>query len=463
MNGVADQEPLGFGRREFRRKRHGFMGGEHEVEAGILPDMLAPVSPIVGPPRLKEGVELIVAGVGPDLDDAERSRDARRHIRPPVRPLAPAGIVGGQAFAGFEVPAADGDAVDLEGFGLGLVLGHIGADQRAFACGGDFGEVKHVRLVPAPLAGAPLAAAETDGSRRVTISRVWRMRPASAACWVISRDRRSAREGAFLFGPLRGQHFDHVGDEVGQGFDLSLKRISIHQKRVLRVIHPVDGPAQANEVVGDAGQVGVEGIAGRGSGHEHEPPVWKRLTRGLAGRGATGNGDAGEAERFAGVVFAEGRRQKGKPSAMVSRLGGGKLLLVLGPGPPHSGTRAVEEGDGSLHIVTNGVVELVQVLGRARLSFFRVVGHLLEEMDADALHFDGDDLSVDQRALEEPTLVVDLIALEADVAAVRFLVAAGLANLRQDGACDPFSESFGLGLPARSKDQTVDAEFVDRE
>src|SRR5271165_5395365 len=62
------------------------------------------------------------------------------------RPLAPAGIVGGQALASFEVPAVDGDAVDLEGLRLGLVLGHIGADQRALACRGDFGEVEHVRL-----------------------------------------------------------------------------------------------------------------------------------------------------------------------------------------------------------------------------------------------------------------------------------------------------------------------------
>ena len=107
MDGVADHEPLGFGRREFRRKRHGFMGGEHEIKARILPDMLAPVSPVVGPPRLKEGVELIVAGVGADLGDPERRRDARRHIRPPVRSLAPAGIVGGQALAGFEVATVD--------------------------------------------------------------------------------------------------------------------------------------------------------------------------------------------------------------------------------------------------------------------------------------------------------------------------------------------------------------------
>ena len=94
-----------------------------------------------------------------------------------------------------------------------------------------------------------------------------------------------------------------------------------------------------------------------------------------------------------------------------------EAVLLLGAGPPRAGPRAVEEGDGSLHIVTNSVVELVQVLVRARRPHFRIVGHLLEEMDADALHFDGDDLGVEKGALEEPTLIIDLIALEADVAA----------------------------------------------
>ena len=90
-------------------------------------------------------------------------------------------------------------------------------------------------------------------------------------------------------------------------------------------------------------------------------------------------------------------------------------------------------------------MELVQVLVRARRPHFRIVGHLLEEMDADALHFDGDDLGVEQRALEEPTLVIDLIVLEADVAAGS-LVAAGLANLRQDRARDPLRKRLASGF-----------------
>src|SRR5208282_1079183 len=119
-----------------------------------------------------------------------------------------------------------------------------------------------------------------------------------------------------------------------------------------------------------------------------------------------------------------------------------------------SGSRAVEERDGSLHIVTNGVVELVQVLVCARRPHFRIVGHLLEEMNADTLHFDRDDLGVEKSALEEPTLVIDLIALEADKAAVGYLVSAGLADRGQHLTRDPFSEAFCFRLSAR-EDQTV--------
>ena len=143
--------------------------------------------------------------------------------------------------------------------------------------------------------------------------------------------------------------------------------------------------------------------------------------------------------RFAGVVFVV---------LSPAEVGSVEADLPLGAGPPRAGPGAVEEGECSLHIVTNSVVELVQVLVRARRPHFRIVGHLLKKMDADALHFDGNDLGVQQRALEEPALVIDLIARETDVAAGA-LVAAGLANLRQDRACDPFAEALGLGLPAR--------------
>src|SRR5208282_4010002 len=174
--------------------------------------------------------------------------------------------------------------------------------------------------------------------------------------------------------------------------------------------------------------------------------VWPRTAR-------TGNGDAGEAGRFAGVVFVV-------MSPVES--GSAEALLLLGAGPPRAGPCAIEEGDGSLHIVTNRVVELVQVLVRARRPHFRIVGHLLEEMNADALHFDGDDLGVEKSALEEPTLVVDLIALEADKAALGYLVSAGLADRGQHLTRDPFSEAFRFRLSA-GEDQTVQAGLANGE
>jgi hypothetical protein len=84
----------------------------------------------------------------------------------------------------------------------------------------------------------------------------------------------------------------------------SLKRIPVHQKSVLGVIHFFDGLAQADEISGDAGQLGFKGFGGRGSGHnmnlrsgKNGREVWLRPAR-------TGNGDAGEARRFGCVVFA---------------------------------------------------------------------------------------------------------------------------------------------------------------
>jgi len=90
--------------------------------------MLAPVRPIVSAAGLKQGVELTVAGTGSGVCDPERRHDAWRHVGPPVRSFAAARIVGGQSFPAFEMPTVDSNAMNLEGFRLRLVLGHIGAD-----------------------------------------------------------------------------------------------------------------------------------------------------------------------------------------------------------------------------------------------------------------------------------------------------------------------------------------------
>jgi hypothetical protein len=63
VDGVADQQFLGFGRRELRRQRHRLVGGEHEIESGVLSDMLAPVGAVVGAARLEQRVELTIAGI----------------------------------------------------------------------------------------------------------------------------------------------------------------------------------------------------------------------------------------------------------------------------------------------------------------------------------------------------------------------------------------------------------------
>ena len=116
--------------------------------------MLAPVVAGVGAARFEQGVKLAVAGSSAGACDAERRRDAWVHVGPPVRPLAPACVVGGEALPGFEVATVEGDAMDFERLGFRLVLGHVGADRRAVARGGDFPEIEHGdQACPAPLAG----------------------------------------------------------------------------------------------------------------------------------------------------------------------------------------------------------------------------------------------------------------------------------------------------------------------
>src|ERR1700727_102749 len=107
-------------------------------------------------------------GSGTGAADAERRREPRVHVGPPVRPLAAACVVGGEAVPGFEVATIEGDAMDLEGFGLGRVLGHVGADRRAVARGGDFPEIEHWdQAWPAPFSGGlAWAVAGSGGVRR---------------------------------------------------------------------------------------------------------------------------------------------------------------------------------------------------------------------------------------------------------------------------------------------------------
>jgi hypothetical protein len=53
---VADEQFLGFSRCELGRKRYRFVRSEHEIEPGILPDMLAPVGAVVSAASLERRV-----------------------------------------------------------------------------------------------------------------------------------------------------------------------------------------------------------------------------------------------------------------------------------------------------------------------------------------------------------------------------------------------------------------------
>jgi hypothetical protein len=56
------------------------------------------------------------------------------------------------------------------------------------------------------------------------------------------------------------------------------------------------------------------------------------------------------------------------------------------------------------------VVIVREIGGRARRAKFRIVRDHPLEMDADALHPDGDELSVEERPLQKPALVFDPLA-----------------------------------------------------
>ena len=92
----------------------------------------------------------------------------------------------------------------------------------------------------------------------------------------------------------------------------------------------------------------------------------------------------------------------------------------------------------------------------ARRTEFRIVRDHPLEMDADALHSEGDELSVEECPLQKPALVFDPLAREAGELGLRTTVSAGLADFGQDFARDPFPEALRFRLPA-GEDKAVDA------
>jgi hypothetical protein len=87
------------------------------------------------------------------------------------------------------------------------------------------------------------------------------------------------------------------------------------------------------------------------------------------------------------------------------------------------------------------------VSARARAEVRIVRDHPLV-MDVDALHPEGDELSVEERPLQKPALVFNPLAREAGELGLRTTVSASLADFGQNLARHPFAEALRLRLPA---------------
>ena len=77
----------------------------------------------------------------------------------------------------------------------------------------------------------------------------------------------------------------------------------------------------------------------------------------------------------------------------------------------------------------------------ARRAEVRIVRDHPLVMDTDALHPEGDELSVEERPLQKPALVFDPLAREAGELGLRTTVSAGLADFGQDLARRPICGS----------------------
>ena len=86
-------------------------------------------------------------------------------------------------------------------------------------------------------------------------------------------------------------------------------------------------------------------------------------------------------------------------------------------------------------------------VGARRAEVRNVRDHPLV-MDADALHPERDELSVEERPLQKPALVFDPLAREAGELGLRTTISAGLADFGQNLARHPFAEALRLRLPA---------------
>ena len=100
----------------------------------------------------------------------------------------------------------------------------------------------------------------------------------------------------FLFGPLRGQDLDHMGDLAREGLELALEGLAVLKKGVLGVIHLVEHFADGDQVVGNWPR-----FASLAS--------WGRAMRTILGVGQGGLGVDGKEASEAGSALPPRRRR----------------------------------------------------------------------------------------------------------------------------------------------------------
>jgi hypothetical protein len=172
--------------------------------------------------------------------------------------------------------------MDFERLGFRLVLGHVGANRRAVARGGDFPEIKHRE---SGAAGAVDGSVGRGGSgRREPRQGVVDLAQQAGHAGLLRQNacEQVGERWSFLFGPFRGQDSDHMGDLARQGLKLALKGLAILKKGVLGVIDSFDRFAKADDIVGDSAEVRVIGVVAEG--HQDDPSVGQGGLASLAKR-----------------------------------------------------------------------------------------------------------------------------------------------------------------------------------
>ena len=103
--------------------------------------------------------------------------------------------------------------MDLERLGFRLVLGHVGADRRAVARGGDFPEIEHGRSGAAGAVERSVGVGGGRFGRREPRQGVVDLAQQGGHAGLLGQDagEKVGERWSFLFGLLRGQDLGSYG------------------------------------------------------------------------------------------------------------------------------------------------------------------------------------------------------------------------------------------------------------